>query len=132
MKSILEYLKKEYYSKCAERYPNFSVTDEQIMALLAMCEDRTIVIRNPDIKCVAIYLTLTDETYDNISQDKIMDVKELSVMLQEKGCNFHFFLISAVGFRNIRIGMMEVKKLNPKTVSWYNPDMTQLHQYSLN
>ena len=129
---LFEYLKEEYYSKCEEEYPDMVYTDEQIMLMLDFCEDRTIVIRNPDIQCVAIYMTLTDETYKNISVDKVMDVNSLGQMLEEKGNNFHFFLVTSKSYRGIMIAMREAKKLKPSSVSWCDPDMSQIHQYNLN
>ncbi len=129
MRDIVGYLVNNYYKKYSSMY---TPRMPEIEAMVNLCSDRTIVIRNPEIKCVAIYLTLTDETFAELTVRNINNVSALSELLKERGNNFHFVLLAAEGLKYIIIGMNEVKKRKPTTVSWWNPSMTRLHKYHLN
>jgi len=131
MKEIAVYLLENYYAKYAgvQNIPS----EDLLIRALNLHQDKMVVVHNNGvIEGVAIFLTLSDATYMDIDNQDITSVEMLSKLLQETGDNLHFILLTARGSKVIREGIKMVKGLHPKTVSWWNPTMTQLHKYSMN
>jgi hypothetical protein len=126
---VAEYLLENYYKKYdkVKECP----TIEHVEAFLDVVRDRIVVVRNKGIKCVSIWMTLTDETYNKL-ESLDFSIETTRELLQEKGKNFHFIILVAQGMKYILQGMFRVKKKNPKTISWWNPAGTKLHRYNLN
>ena len=107
----------------------------QLLSLLDRNEDKVIIVKeNGLIKGSALYLKLTDETLWKLEYGFI-DLRNPEIvnqMLKERGDNIHFLYVLANGVRTILKGLREViKKENPKTVSWYNPEMTKFNKFNL-
>src|SRR3990167_2572207 len=105
----------------------------QLLSLLDRNEDKVIIVKeNGLIKGSALYLKLTDETLWKLEYGFI-DLRNPEIvnqMLKERGDNIHFLYVLANGVRTILKGLREViKKENPKTVSWYNPEMTKFNKF---
>lgn len=127
MKKVVDYIKKNYYPRYA---PTIQVSDDTLFTALELHKDKLVVITKRKIVIgVAVYLRLDDETFEAIRQFDLNRIDVLHRLLQQKGDNFHFILLTAVDFQTIRKGIRTVKKLKPKTISWWNPTMTQLHIY---
>ena len=101
---------------------------------LEMNEDKIVVIlKDGEIVGCALYLTLTDDSYKAIDKLNIADTTTLARLLKETGDNLHFIMVAARDMSTIRCGMRKVKReKKPRTVSWWNPNMTKLHRYSGN
>lgn len=124
MRTIAKYLIEHYYKQ--------SPPDEELLAkALDLHQDKVVVVHEGEtIRGVAVFLTLTDETYKTIDSQKIQTVDVLSKLLQERGDNLHFILLTARGMSDILCGLRAVKAArHPKTISWWNPGMTHLHKY---
>ncbi len=95
--------------------------------------DKFIVVREKEIKGVAIYLLLTDESYEHLDTIDITNVEVVITLLGEKGRNLHFILLAASDMKTILTGLRQaVKLIKPKTVSWWDPTMSRLHKYIMN
>ena len=126
MTRIAEYLMKEYYSKCPRA--EFIPTEEVLERGLENHSEKVIVIEDGEIKGVAVYLTLTDESYNKLEETDISNVDVLKTLISENGRNIHFILLAADSLKTIRLGLRKVmKNINPKTVSWFNPNTEMLH-----
>ena len=111
-------------------YFHHRFTKEQVKNLLENYSNQIIVVRdNDEIKGVSFYLKLTDETFEGI-KNKILDITNIDMInksLQEKGNNIHFILLVADRVKTIIRGLREIiKKENPKSISWFSPNMKNL------
>ena len=129
MQEIKDYLMRNYYSKTTKK-PN----ENDLLRALETYSDNVICIRKDgEIRGVAVFVTLSDRKYALLSVMDLKDIDTLLALLEEEGHNIHFILVCADSMRTILQGLRQViRELKPKTVSWYNPDMTYLHQYNLN
>lgn len=126
--TLSRYLKENYYDKI-----NHPVTEDQMIKMIDLNKDKIIVVmEGEEIKGVAIFLTLTDETYARLDTLNFNKIEELSWLLAEKGNNLHFIVVVGSGIGTILKGIRKTKLLKPKTISWFNPTMTKLHKYNLN
>jgi hypothetical protein len=130
---IAKYLLENYYTKQTSIVP----TEFQIFQAYERHQDEFVIIfDNPEEKNIlgcAVFLTLSDDTYLNIDRINMTDLAVLSHLVEERGPNIHFILLAADGIRTIMAGIKLVKEYyKPKTISWWNPDMTVLHKYNLN
>lgn len=134
MQDVTEYLMKNYYAKYKGKDCKVVPTPEDLDKAILAYQDKIVIIREPEIRGVAIYLTLSDETYKQLEKIDISDVDTLSRLLKEQGDNIHFILLAADGLRTIMMGVNKVKKERKgiKTISWWNPDMSHLYKTSLN
>lgn len=126
IKEIAEYLLENYYI-------HFTAPDKDLLnKAIEKHIDKVVTLNNVSgITGVAIYLTLSDETYNNINNIDISDLNTLVELLNENGDNIHFILVATNGFENIRAGIRSlVNKKHPKTVSWFDL-YGQLHKYSM-
>lgn len=133
MTEVARYLKDNYYTKYAGCPKHLIPDQDTLVQALDLHKDKVVVVlEGTEIKGVAIFLTLSDETYSNLESYNVGDMEVLGKLLQEKGQNLHFIVLTANGLKTIIEGMNKTKKLKPKTISWWNPTMTHLHQYKLN
>jgi len=130
--TMLELCDYIYYN-----YPNLKEKFQrwQILSLLDRNEDKIIYLKERGIfKLASLYVMLTDETYQELLEGKLdlRDRQVLSKMLQEKGDNAHALYILTNGFNNIRKGIrILIDREHPKTISWYNPNMSKIMNYKL-
>lgn len=132
MSEIGDYLMTQYYSKYHGPRNDVVPTIEQLEQGITNHPDKFVIVRDDKIKGVAIFVTLCDETYAILQRIKIGDIEILKRLLREHGPNVHFILLCADGRKTILRGIDYVKrKVNPKTISWWNPDFTKLHKYTV-
>lgn len=131
MIDIMLYLKKHYY----EKYKGVDVVpdDDCILRALDVHRDKVIAVyKDGEVVGVAIFLTLSDTTYYDLEAYDMNRVEVIAELLKETGDNIHFILLTAQGYEVIKFGIKKVKEMKPKTVSWWNPEMTKLHRYNMN
>ena len=132
MHEIRDYLFKNYYGKYRGKEPIEIPSVDQVDQAIKFYRDHVVIIHNNGITGVGIFVTLSDKTYENLENLDLKDADTLIKIVQETGDNVHFILIATEGFKNIMLLGEEVKKImKPKTVSWWNPEMTKLHKYKL-
>ena len=134
MSEVGDYLMENYYSKYKGSDMKFlTITQDMVEYALDKHRDRVVVIRDPDIKGVAVYCTLTDKTYKELDNINLKDAEMLEVLLEEKGPNIHFILVCGASVKYILEGIRKVRdRYKAKTVSWWNPTMDYLHKYNMN
>jgi len=132
MSDVGDYLMKNYYSKYRGDRTDIIPDAETLERGLAQHTDKIIVIREDGIRGVGIFVTLSDETYTRIQQIDVTQVDVLIKLLQESGPNVHFVLLCADGLHTILAGIREViNRVNPKTISWFDPDLKRLHRHKI-
>jgi hypothetical protein len=136
MTNIIDYLQKNYYERyaklvvMAEHLPN----NEMLLEALERHTDKLVVITESGSEVIigcAVFLKLNDATYEAIESFDLRRVDVLSRLLEQNGENFHIILLAASGGYVIRAGLRELKKLKPKSISWWNPTMTNIHRMNL-
>lgn len=131
MREIARYLKDNYYTKYAGCPERLIPDEDTLVKALDLHEEKVVVVRDgEDIKGVAVFLTLSDYSYSRIEALNVGDQDTLAALLTERGRNLHFILLTAENIRIILAGIRKAKALNPKTISWWNPEMTKLHRYN--
>ena len=132
MTYLAQYLLDNYYTK----YKGIHEIPEKTMLIKALDihDDKIVVVHEGDkIIGVALFLMLTDETYEKINDFNVFNVDTLRGMLMENGDNIHFILVTTTGIKNIKAGIRAVKKAkHPKTISWWDPDNKRIHKYNMN
>jgi hypothetical protein len=107
----------------------------QILSLFDKNEDKIITVKeNGEFKGSSLYLKISDDILWKIEYGFIDLTKpdEVAQMFNSKGDNVHFLYVLAGGVKTILRGLREViEKEKPKTVSWYNPEMTKLNKFNL-
>jgi hypothetical protein len=132
MTELAEYLMINYYNKYNGSRSDVIPDIDTLECGLKNHSDKIVIIRDEKIKGVAIYLTLSDETYDLMSNLDITRLDILTRLLKEEGRNVHFVLLAAKGINTILLGIKEIKRrLNPRTISWWDPELKRLHKYNL-
>lgn len=132
MSEIAEYLMTHYYSKYTGPRTDVVPPADILERCLDNHKDKLVVIRDENIKGVGIYVTLSDETCELLREMDVTRVDVLTRLLQDHGPNVHFILLAADGMKTILMGIQEVKRrLDPKTISWWDPDLKRLHKYIL-
>lgn len=133
MREIAQFLMDNYYAKAPEYVP--IPTMDELELGLTNHPDKIMVRRDDEgnITGVAMFLRLEDDTYNALGCLDVSNTDALIELLKERGDNICFMVVCGEGFGNIRRGIREVKeKYKPKSISWWNPDMTYLHKYNLN
>jgi len=129
---IGQWLMDNYYSKYVGDRTDIVPTMEQIYTGLKAHEDKIVVVQDDKIRGVGIFVTLTDETFNMLRSFDITEMDVLAGLFQQHGPNLHFVILCADGYRTIMTGLRQAKeRVNPKTISWWNPDLTHLHKYTL-
>ena len=75
-------------------------------------------------------MKLTDNTLNAIDLGVISlkDPEVIVKVLEEDGDNIHFIGVLADGLKTVLRGLREViRKENPKTISWFKPEMDRVH-----
>jgi len=131
MTRVAEYLMTNYYSRTDN--PAIVPTEEQLELSIKNHADKFIVIEDKVIRGVGVFLTLTDDSLDRVMHRKldIRDVDVLKCLAVETGNNVHFVILAADCYETIRLGLKQVMSLNPKTVSWFNPQFNKFHIYKV-
>lgn len=124
---ISKYLFDHYYSH-TNRLDIIPIP-EQIEQAVRNHPDKIIVVGKRKIKGIVMFLKLTDKTYSFLHNIDIQRIDVLQALALENGDNFHAVLIAADGYKTLRIMRNMALKLNPKTISWWNPSFTKLHRY---
>lgn len=128
MREIVDYLMDNYYSKYVGPRTDIVPSHKMLEEGLIKYADKVVIVKDDRIRGVAIFVTLTDETMDLLESFDITQMDVLRSLLQEHGDNIHFVMLCADGRRTIMQGLDYVKnKHHPKTISWWNPDLTKLH-----
>ena len=121
-------LHKEAVDYVYKNYPlDPIITYEEVERIFLLFDDKTIVIEDKEnIKLVALYLKLSDETVKDVHAG-LLDLtmsKNIIECSKMNGNNIHFVLCASKGMRYIREGIREViKRENPATISWFSHDM---------
>lgn len=132
MSDISEYLLANYYSKYKGDRKDVVPTPQQIDDGYKNHPDKFVIVRDEKIKGIAIFVTLSDETCKMLWNMDITRVDVLNRLLEEHGENVHFVLLCADGMHTILYGIKKVKeRTNPKTISWWNPDLNKLHKFRI-
>lgn len=132
MTRVAEFLMKNYYGRYRGTRPDIVPTDEQIDNAIKNHAEKFVVIEDKEIKGVGVFLTLSDETFSKLHELDISKTEVITELIPEHGPNVHFILLSADGIKTILTGLrMVVDRLNPKTVSWWNPEFKKLHIYKI-
>jgi hypothetical protein len=131
MNDVADYLMINYYSQYHGTDPDVIPSLENMRQGLKNQPDKIVVVRDKTgIKGVAIYLTLSDKSYDLLETMNITKKDVLMTLLEDHGPNVHFILLCAKGVNTILLGMKEVLiRERAKTVSWWSPDLNRLHKY---
>ena len=130
MKNLARYIMDHYYAKMDQPMPD----EDMLIKALDVHQDKIVVVHDKDIVLgVALFATLTDETFQNLEHIDIANVETLASLLAEEGKNIHFFLLTANGVGTILAGMKAaIRERKPRTISWWSPDMKRLHKRHLN
>ena len=128
---ISDYLMRNYYAHYKGNRLDVVPTREQINQAILNHPEKLIIVRDGGIKGIAFFVTLSDETYQRLETLDITQIPVIQALAVETGRNFHFLLLTADSYKTIRLGLKRIKKLNPKTVSWFSPDMKRLHKYEV-
>lgn len=129
---IADYLFENYYAHYKGNDDVVVPTVDQVNQAIELHPDKFIVVRDAfdEICGIAVFVTLTDGTYDQLDQIDIRSVSNLAKLLQERGDNIHFLLLCATSAQVIMYGIRTIKEhLKPKTISWYSPDLSKFHSY---
>ena len=119
-----------------KNYPNLKekVQYWQVLSLLDRNEDKIVIVKDTEFRCTALYAKISDETLWKIEYG-FLDLKnsrDIQEVLNDKGNNIHVLYLLADGQNSILKGLRKViKKENPKTISWFNPEITKLNKFTL-
>jgi hypothetical protein len=119
---ICDYLVENY---------NFTQPVDYGVMLLAIEKSMDRIIykkEDGEIKGMALYLRLTDERLKDLSIHDLIDPAKLFELINERGPNIHFIQLCTKNIGEMAIyGMKElIRREQPKTVSWFKPDLSSL------
>jgi len=108
-----------------QNYPGFS--SEMINTLFSVCKNKIVVRDGEEIKGLAFYFKLTDETLNKVISGELSltAIENINFCLSENGENIHFFLLVADGYKTIMTGIRRMRNENIRSVSWFSPNMKQ-------
>lgn len=118
-----------------ENYPDlkYKIARWQLLSLLDRNEDKIITVKeNNEFKGSALYVRISDETLWKIEYGflDLTSFNSIQEVLNDKGNNIHFLYLLADSYKTIMKGLREViNKENPKTISWFNPEMTKFNKF---
>jgi hypothetical protein len=124
MTEIAQFLNNHYYS----RYKAIIAPSvESLERAIEYHENRIVIVRKDEIKGIGIYFKLTSEGFEAIKSSHAF-INEFGYLFGEHGDHVHFIIVAADSMKTIREGMRRViAKERPKTISWFNPENTELH-----
>lgn len=131
VKAITGYLMERYYPRYKGK-GKLSVPDENsLFTALDVHKDKIVVVHDDGDVCgVALFLTLTDVSYEKLESLDMEDLDVMAGLLDEKGPHIHFILLSSEGTKVILSGLKAViKERDPKTISWWDPEHNRLHRF---
>lgn len=121
---VCNYLKANYYPRYC---PDHTPTDQDLLNALTYFQSNIMVgMRDGKVCGVAIYLTLNDATYENLDSFDLERVDVVARLMEQIGKNIHFILLCTDDKNVLWYGLSCAKKLNPKTISFWTPDMKRL------
>ena len=130
VREVVDFLMFNYYPKYKGRRVDVVPTHEQVMQGIRNHPDKVMVVRDDKVKGVGIFVTLSDDTYKRLRSLDVTRMEIIQQLIGQHGPNIHFVLLCADGYRTIAAGIRQVKKkYQPKTISWWNPDLSFLHVY---
>ncbi len=120
MNEIIKFIEKNYDD----------VNFEQASNIVSEYRDCIVPVYESGIlKVVGIYFKLNDETLNKVVDRELdLSVPENVVFCRKQnGRNIHFFLCVSEKMKLILKGIkMLIKRENPKTISWFSPDMKDI------
>ena len=124
-KDVLESAKFIY-----DRHPDLKETFPfwKLLSLLDRYDKNLVYIKeNGEIKGASIYVMIDDMGLERI-KNFVYDIRKLygiKEILKRDGDNLHFLFVAADDFKIILKGLRKViKQKNPKTITWFKPDMS--------
>ena len=116
-----------------DRYPAGTFQEEILVKALDLNQDRIVVVKKgDDIAAVAVFLTLTSESFKKIHEFNYFDAKTLGPLLKEEGPHVHFILVAASGVGALLEGAKKViNQKEAKSVSWWN-NHGKLNRFKVN
>ena len=130
MTELAQYLMTNYYSKYKGNRLDVVPSLDELEIGLKNHPEKIVIIKDKKIRGIGIFLTLTDESFDLLTGMDITNVEILKALIPEQGPHLHFVLLAADSLKTILLGLKQtLSRLNPKTVSWFEPDMSMLHIY---
>lgn len=125
-----EYILEHYYKK---HYPQHTPTFTELLNAVEFMKDRMLVgIRDSKICGVAVYLALDDKTYEHLESFDINRPDVVARLMEQNGDNVHFILLCTDDRNVLMFGLRCARDLNPKSISWWTPDMKRLVKHSFN
>ena len=107
----------------------------QLLSLLDRNEDKVITVKEGDkFRGASLFVRISDDDLWKIEYGflDLTNQENIAKLLNGSGDNIHFIYVLADSMKTILRGLREViKKENPKTVSWYNPEMTKFNKFNL-
>lgn len=133
MTEMIKYLMDNYYAHYKGLRDDVIPTSDQLEQALSNHPDKLVVVRDElGIKGMAVFLRLSDKSYNHLQKMDISQLDVIKALLPEDGDNFHFVLLAAGDFKTIMSGLRKViKSQKPRTISWWDPEYTKLHRYNL-
>lgn len=132
MTEIADYLMLHYYAHYKGTRDDIIPSRETLLKGLNNHKDKVVVIRNDKIKGVAVYVTISDDTFKTLKDVDITREDVIIQLLEEHGPNVHILMLAADGYNTIMMGIEEIKRrVNPRTISWWNPKLTKLHRFTI-
>lgn len=129
---MAEYLMVNYYAKYRGPRKDIVPDLKTLITALENHTDKVVVVSDDNIRGVGIFVNLSDESYQVLKDLDLTRQEILERLLTQNGPNVHFVLLCADGVKTIIAGIKHIKKLkNPRTISWWSPDLKKLHEYSL-
>lgn len=96
----------------------------QILSSFERNSDKLIIIKDRIFRGGAIYLKLSDNMIRNIFTGE-KTIEDMDDLIKDNGDNIHFIFVKADSLRIILKGLRTViKNENPKTISWFKPDLS--------
>lgn len=127
-KDILEITEYLYsgYPKFKSMFPKW-----KLLSIIDNNLDKVAFIReNGNLKGAALFFKLTDSTLFGVDVGfiSLKDPEVIKRIIKENGKNIHFIGVLADNMKTVLKGLRQViEKENPKTVSWFKPDMNKVH-----
>lgn len=131
MEDIADYLIENYFPRYTGHPLLAQMNRDVLINFLEIVKDNVVIVKDDNIKGCAVFLTLTDDTYRALGCLDMYNVLAMQQLFYEQGDNIHFILLCADSYKTIMRGINKTKQRKPKSISWWNPEMSRLHKYNL-